>query len=120
MTVRTSATSRAGTAMRRMHLGIAGMSCGSCLDRVRSKLERVPGVRVLDLRLGGAVIELQPGVDSGDVTAAVAAAGYRVTGHRALAGWESSSISADDGRPQGCCCGSHATHGTVLRRAKAP
>ena len=89
---------------KRIRLEIAGMSCGACVDRVRTALQRVGGIRIDDLRLGSALLELQPRVETKTVVAAVAAAGYQVRGVRSLEGREESPPMSDARQPAGCCC----------------
>lgn len=88
------------------------MSCGSCVSRVRSALERVGGIHIDDLRPGSALLELQPGVETKTVVAAVAAAGYQVLGVRSLEG-RKKSPPMSDAREPGCCC---AARGPVTPR----
>lgn len=98
---------------KRIRLEIAGMSCGACVDRVRTALQRVTGIHIDDLRLGSALLKLQPGVETKTMVAAVAAAGYQVLGVRSLEGREESPPLSDARQPAGCCC---APRGAVTPR----
>lgn len=86
------------------------MSCNSCVDHVRSALESIPGVHVIDVRRGIATIELQPEVDSHALVRAIASAGYEVGGAQSL------DVSAEPaGRTHAaggaeCCCGPVVAH----------
>jgi len=42
--------------MEQMSIKIAGMSCGGCVSSVRNALARLPGVQVLQVEVGTAVI----------------------------------------------------------------
>lgn len=61
---------------KRLQLDIGGMSCGSCVAHVRSALERLPGVRVENVRVGSADVALAPTVEEGIIRQAIADAGY--------------------------------------------
>ena len=64
--------------MQKITLNISGMSCGHCLNAVRSALGRTPGVTVDSVTMGRATVEFDPGKISADkITAAVSDAGYR-------------------------------------------
>ena len=89
---------------KRIRLEIAGMSCGACVDRVRTALQRVGGIRIDDLRPGSAALELQPGVETKAVVAAVAAAGYEVLDVGSLEGREESPPMSAARDAAGCCC----------------
>lgn len=114
MTATTPRTSRDAPASERIHLQIAGMSCGSCVNHVRSALERLPGARVIDVRLGSASIELQPEVDCCTVASAIAAAGYKVIGVRPPDDTVELSIAPEAGGAEGCCCGAKAAQQPVV------
>ena len=60
-------------------LAIAGMTCASCVARVRKSLERVPGVASARVNLASerAVVEHGAGVSPPALVSAVEAAGYR-------------------------------------------
>lgn len=65
---------------RETRLHIEGMSCGHCLGRVRSTLQQIPGVEVLSLQLGSAVVRYQEGETSPDAIARVLTSdGYATT-----------------------------------------
>ena len=46
--------------MQRVTLRIDGMSCGHCVNAVRSALEGVHGLRVEDVAIGSAVVAYDP------------------------------------------------------------
>ena len=109
----TASTDRApGSVMpgSRIRLRIAGMSCNSCVDHVRSALESIPGVHVIDVRRGSATIELQPEVDSHALVQAVASAGYEVTGADSLDVRSEPAGRTHAAGGAGCCCGPVVTH----------
>ena len=56
--------------------GISGMSCGHCVAAVRSALDAVPDVRVRNVSIGSATIELDAGASPDRAIAAVRDAGY--------------------------------------------
>lgn len=69
--------------MRTMTLTISGMSCGHCLNAVNQALGSLPGVLVRGVQIGRAEVAYEPEViESGQVIAAVEAAGYQVVGSR--------------------------------------
>lgn len=80
MTTRTGRTPGHAQAGNRIRIRIAGMSCSSCVDHVRSALAGIAGLRVLDVRPGSAAIELEPDVDGYAVVRALASYGYEVIG----------------------------------------
>lgn len=57
-------------------LGISGMSCGHCVAAVTSALEAVPDVRVRNVSIGSATIELEGTATPDRVISAVRDAGY--------------------------------------------
>ena len=57
-------------------LGVSGMSCGHCVAAVTSALEAVPDVRVRNVSVGSATIELDAGASPDRAIAAVRDAGY--------------------------------------------
>ena len=60
---------------------VAGMSCRHCVDAVPEEVSAVAGVAAVDVDLAaGRVTVTGDGVDDGAVRAAVAEAGYEVTG----------------------------------------
>ena len=65
--------------MRTMALTISGMSCGHCLSAVTKALGSLPGVLVRGVQIGRAEVAYEPEIiESGQVIAAVEAAGYEV------------------------------------------
>ncbi len=66
--------------MRDARLHIEGMSCGHCIGRVRSTLQQIPGVEVLSLELGSAVVRYPAGETTPEAIArALTADGYETT-----------------------------------------
>jgi copper chaperone CopZ len=64
--------------MERVELKIEGMSCGHCVRAVREALAEVPGVVVLEVEVGRAVVERPETVRADALSTALAEAGYRV------------------------------------------
>jgi copper chaperone len=63
--------------MTRTTLAIDGMHCGHCVAAVRGALSATPGVRVEDVQIGSATIELDERQTSiGDVLDALDEVGY--------------------------------------------
>lgn len=63
--------------MEPRELSISGMSCGHCIAAVRGALEQVPGVQVLDVKVGKVRLEVEPGaVTDATLIDAVEDAGY--------------------------------------------
>ena len=60
-------------------LGISGMSCGHCVAAVTSALEAVPEVRVRNVSIGSATIELDTNASPEQAIGAVRDAGYEAT-----------------------------------------
>lgn len=114
----TKTTATAAKASRRVHFQIAGMSCGSCVNHVRSAIETVPGARIIDVRPGSASIELDAGVESRAVAEAVAAAGYEVFGVHPLDAAEKPSMIPKAVDAGGCCCGSAGHKHVPLRSTR--
>lgn len=59
--------------MSEIVLNIEGMHCGSCVKRVTQALERVPGTKVEEVRIGAARLKAD---DPAPAIAAIAKAGY--------------------------------------------
>lgn len=59
---------------------VSGMTCGSCVRRVRGAIEGLDGVTGVDVRLTGGVVAVtgDTDLDATAVRAAVAEAGYEV------------------------------------------
>lgn len=58
-------------------LSINGMSCGHCLNAVRTALSTVPGVHVDSVRIGRAEVQYDPAITAPDrLEAALTEAGY--------------------------------------------
>ena len=63
--------------MERLNLTIEGMSCEHCVRAVRGRLERTPGVKVDDVQVGSATIDIDPAKTSvDDIEEAIADEGY--------------------------------------------
>ena len=79
-----AAVTAAGYAVpeRRVELGIGGMTCATCAGRVERALRRVPGVLEAGVNLATerAAVRALAGTEPSALAAAVAAAGYSVTG----------------------------------------
>jgi copper chaperone len=63
--------------MERLNLKIEGMSCDHCVRAVRGRLERTPGVKVDEVKIGSALLDYDPtktNVD--DIEEAIADEGY--------------------------------------------
>lgn len=61
-------------------LHIEGMSCGHCISRVRSTLQQIPGVEVLSLELGSAIVRYDVSATSPDAIArTLTSDGYAAT-----------------------------------------
>jgi copper chaperone CopZ len=72
-----SAATRYEDVMKAVRFEIEGMSCGHCVARVERTLARAPGVRVREVTVGAASVELDPGqTDATKVAAVLAEAGY--------------------------------------------
>lgn len=117
-TARASKATRTTRTTRGIHVHIAGMTCASCVNHVRSALERIPGARVIDVKRGGAAVELQPEVDASAVVTAIAEAGYRVIGIGPLDAVEEYRTLPDPGGSGGCCCGPEAAHAAMSPRRR--
>jgi copper chaperone CopZ len=66
--------------MREARLHIEGMSCGHCISRVRSTLQQIPGVDVLSLELGSAIVRYPEGKTTPEAIAqALTSDGYTTT-----------------------------------------
>ena len=65
--------------MVRQRLEIDGMSCGHCVARVRGALEALPGVKVEEVSIGKALVEIDESrTPVATVSQAVEDAGYDV------------------------------------------
>jgi copper chaperone len=68
--------------MKTETLRIDGMTCNHCVMSVRRQLATIEHLEVEDVRIGSAVVSYDDGQVSPDtIDAAVAAAGFAVTGH---------------------------------------
>ena len=63
-------------------ISIEGMMCGHCEAAVKGALEALPGVTSAEVshKKGTAIVELGANVSDADLTAAVEAKDYKVTG----------------------------------------
>jgi copper chaperone len=67
--------------MNRMTMKIGGMSCGHCVSRVASALERLDGVRVEQVEVGAATAAYDPAVTTeAHLARAIEDQGYTVVG----------------------------------------
>ena len=63
--------------MKRLDLTIDGMSCGHCVASVKKELQKLPGVDVEEVRIGGATLLVdETRTDEEKISDAIAAAGY--------------------------------------------
>jgi len=63
--------------MEALNLTIGGMSCGHCVKAVDKALKAVPGVHVIEVKVGGASVHFDPAQTSvAAIAAAVTEAGY--------------------------------------------
>jgi len=62
--------------MREVTLHIENMHCGACVRRVTQALERVGGVQVGEVRVGGARVQAPDELPESALLAAVEKAGY--------------------------------------------
>jgi copper chaperone CopZ len=65
--------------MRETRLRIENMHCDACVRRVRQALEKVEGVQVGDVRVGGARVEAPETLPESALLSAVEKAGYPAT-----------------------------------------
>lgn len=65
--------------MRDTKLRIENMHCDACVRRVRQALEKVEGVQVGDVHVGGARVEAPETVPVSTLVSAVEKAGYPAT-----------------------------------------
>jgi copper ion binding protein len=63
--------------MDALRFSVPGMTCGHCVAAVRGEIERVPGVRTVDVDLDSkSVVVTGTAVDQAAVVAAIDEAGY--------------------------------------------
>ena len=106
-------------------LDIGGMNCGACVAHVRKALERLPGTRVANVRVGSADIVADSTITEAAIRQAIAGAGYELTGSRP-ASEAVSSVRSARSASGGCCGGgghadpaaatAHERHPTSRRR----
>lgn len=66
--------------MERVELKVKKMGCGACVARVTKALGAVPGVTVVSVEPGRAVVQRNPSLASDDlITTALRDAGYEAT-----------------------------------------
>jgi copper chaperone CopZ len=65
--------------MRESRLRIENMHCDACVRRVRQALEKVEGIQVGDVHVGGARVEAPEAVPTSALVSAVEKAGYPAT-----------------------------------------
>jgi copper chaperone len=60
---------------------VTGMTCGHCVSAVRAEVEKIPGVKAVDVDLAGGRLAIESGapLTDADVIAAVDEAGYQAT-----------------------------------------
>ncbi len=66
--------------MLEFRIEIGGMGCDHCVRAVRSALERIDGLTIVDVSVGSAIVAMPDASLSGQVDEAIAAAGYEVVG----------------------------------------
>ena len=67
--------------MEHMYLKIAGMSCGGCVNSVRSALSRVPGVQVQQVEVGSATVSYDPSICNAEaIRSAIIKVGFEPQG----------------------------------------
>ena len=105
----------------RLHIQIDGMSCGSCVSHVRKALERVPGVEVARVAVGGADVLVSSRSENAAIQQAIEDAGYEVTEIKSAASSEGFSKAESAPAPGGCCCGGdHHGNGNAFGRVHQP
>jgi copper chaperone len=62
--------------MREVTLRVENMHCGACVRRVTQAMENIGGVKVDEVRIGGARVHLADDLPESTVVAAVEKAGY--------------------------------------------
>ena len=68
-----------GEGLQSLDLPVAGMSCATCVQRVRQALEGLPGVEGLEVVIGRVRLQYYPEALSRDaIRARIEAVGYRV------------------------------------------
>jgi copper chaperone len=104
---------------KRLQIDIGGMSCGSCVTHVRSALEGLPGIRVENVQVGRAVVDVAPTVDEAAIRTAIADAGYGPTSVRIASAGSRVALPAAPVAAGGCCCNGdheHAPSSPALQR----
>lgn len=57
---------------------IEGMGCGHCVASVKEELSKLDGVKILDVEVGSATIDVPEDYDMKKIDAAIDEAGYEV------------------------------------------
>ncbi|UZW58615.1 heavy metal translocating P-type ATPase [Lysobacter enzymogenes] len=75
-----NATALPSTALQRLRLDVAGMTCGSCVGRIEKALRALPGVAeaTVNLATESAEVAYEAPLGPAEIVAAVTAAGYTV------------------------------------------
>jgi copper chaperone len=64
--------------MRELTLRVENMHCGACVRRVTQALERLNGVTVDEVRIGGARVHASDDLSETSIVSAIESAGYPV------------------------------------------
>jgi copper chaperone len=64
--------------MREIRLRIGNMHCGACVQRVSQALEKVPGIQLGEVGVGGVRVQAPEDVPDSVLVGAVEQAGYSV------------------------------------------
>ncbi|MBI5020196.1 MAG: heavy-metal-associated domain-containing protein [Ignavibacteriales bacterium] len=65
--------------MKTYQLIINGMNCGHCVNSLKKELLKIPNIKVNDVRVGSAVVELEESNTTKEIlTKAIETAGYDV------------------------------------------
>jgi copper chaperone len=81
-------------------LEIAGMTCGHCVSRVTRTLSAIPGLALVDVRIGGATATVSDAAALPRAVAALADLGYTAT-----------VVEAAPVKPARACCGGNGCCG---------
>jgi|GEM_PF-824367 len=85
---------------RPVAIAIEGMSCAHCVGAVKDALAGVPGVRVLAVRVGAALVDAAAGVCGETLVSAIDDAGFKA---RVVDGSEPKSNHCGCGGRMGSC-----------------
>ncbi|MDQ0823494.1 Cu+-exporting ATPase [Arthrobacter sp. V4I6] len=108
---------------RAIELDIEGMTCASCVSRVERKLGKLDGVEAsVNLPLESAHVTVPPDITDEQITATVAAAGYKATirpAHRPIPGTEPVELGAGTGLTEIPGTGAnHLAHGGTAAKLR--